>query len=94
MQEERSIRDLLEKMFDNYHMSDKLLETNLLANWEELMGRTIARYTRKIWIRSGVLHLSIDSPALKNDLIYHEAIIIEKVNQFAGRTLIQSVKIH
>lgn len=80
-------------MFDNYDMSDKLGETRLQAGWEELMGKTIAKNTKKLYIKNGVLYLEIVSASLKNELIYHELIIVEKVNQFSGSRLISSIKV-
>jgi len=93
MQEERSIKDLMNSMFDNYQMSDKLHETKLLAGWEELMGKTIAKNTKRLYIRNKVLHLILDSPALKNDMVFYEKTIVEKVNQFAKLELITSIKV-
>ncbi|MCB0733101.1 MAG: DUF721 domain-containing protein [Flavobacteriales bacterium] len=94
MQDERSLKDLMGSMFDNYKMSGKLNETRLTQNWEELVGRTIARNTKKLVIRDKVLCMYIDSPALKNDLTYYESTIVEKVNQFLGQQSITSIKVY
>lgn len=93
MHEEKSLKELMGKMFETYHLSDKLSEQNLLKNWEELMGRTIAKNTKKLYVNGKVLYLEVESAALKNDLVYFQNTIIEKVNQFAGSELITSVKI-
>jgi predicted nucleic acid-binding Zn ribbon protein len=93
MQEERSIKDLLGRMLDRYDLSDKMNETNLWNKWDELMGKTIAKNTKRLYVKNKTLYLVLDSPSLKNDLIFYEKTIIEKVNQFVKTELINAVKI-
>jgi len=39
-----------------------------------------------------MLYLTLDSPALKNELRYHKLVLIEKVNTFAGKEIINDIK--
>jgi hypothetical protein len=48
--------------------------------WEEIMGRTIARYTDKIEIINSTLFIHTSVAPLKNELIYQKEKIIERVN--------------
>lgn len=93
MKEESSIKDLMGKMFDSYKMSDKLHETNLKSHWEEVMGKIISKNTKRLYIKKKTLYLVLDSPSLKNELIFHEKTIIENVNQFVNSELINAVKV-
>lgn len=80
-------------MMDSYQLSDKLIQTRVRNEWETIMGKTIARNTGKISIYQRTLFLEILSAPLKNDLYYHEKIVVEKVNQFAGKSVIDKIKI-
>jgi len=80
-------------MMDSYQLSDKLIQTRVRNDWETIMGKTIARNTGKISIYQRTLFLEILSAPLKNDLYYHEKIVVEKVNQFAGKSVIDKIKI-
>jgi len=80
-------------MMDSYQLSDKLIQTRVRNEWETIMGKTIARNTGKISIYRRTLFLEILSAPLKNDLYYHEKIVVEKVNQFAGKSVIDKIKI-
>lgn len=93
MSEEKSLKDLIFKMMDSYHLSDKLIETQVRKGWGELMGTTIAKNTSRISIHKKTLYLELLSAPLKNDLYFHEKTIVEKVNQFIGQQVIHQIKI-
>jgi len=93
MNEEKPLSELILKMMDSYQLSDKLIQTRVRNEWETIMGKTIARNTGKISIYQRTLFLEILSAPLKNDLYYHEKIVVEKVNQFAGKSVIDKIKI-
>jgi len=93
MNEEKPLSELILKMMDSYQLSDKLIQTRVRNDWETIMGKTIARNTGKISIYQRTLFLEILSAPLKNDLYYHEKIVVEKVNQFAGKSVIDKIKI-
>jgi hypothetical protein len=59
--------------------------------WEEIMGRTIARYTDKIEIINSTLFIHTSVAPLKNELIYQKAKIIERVNEALGEKSINEV---
>jgi hypothetical protein len=61
--------------------------------WEEIMGRTIARYTDKIEIINSTLFIHTSVAPLKNELIYQKAKIIERVNEALGEKSINEVVI-
>lgn len=59
--------------------------------WEEIMGRTIARYTDKIEIINSTLFIHTSVAPLKNELLYQKAKIIERVNESLGENVIKDV---
>lgn len=61
--------------------------------WEEIMGRTIARYTDKIEIINSTLFIHTSVAPLKNELIYQKEKIIERVNEALGEKTIKDVVI-
>jgi hypothetical protein len=61
--------------------------------WEELMGKTIARYTDSIQIFNQTLFISTSVAPLKNELIFQKEIIIQRVNEALGEKVIRDVVI-
>jgi predicted nucleic acid-binding Zn ribbon protein len=61
--------------------------------WEELMGKTIAKYTDKIQIINHTLYISSSVAPLKNELLYQKEKIIERINEALGEKLVKDVVI-
>lgn len=88
---QKSIKDAISDAFSTMNIRQKIAETRLISTWENVMGKTIAKHTRKIFISKGVLFIYLDNPALKNELTYSRERIIELVNEAAGEELIKEV---
>jgi len=61
--------------------------------WENIMGKTIAKYTDKIQIINQTLFISTQVGPLKNELLYQKDKIIERVNEALGEKVIKEVVI-
>ena len=61
--------------------------------WEELMGKTISKYTDKIQVINSTLFISTSVAPLKNELIYQKEAIKERVNEALGEKLVKEVVI-
>jgi hypothetical protein len=61
--------------------------------WEELMGKTIARYTDSIQIINQTLFISTSVAPLKNELLFQKEKIIQRVNEALGEKVIREVVI-
>ncbi len=61
--------------------------------WENIMGKTIAKYTDKIEIINSTLFISSTVAPLKNELLYQKQKIIERVNEALGENIITEVVI-
>ena len=61
--------------------------------WEEIMGKTIAKYTDKIQIINHTLFISSSVAQLKHELLYQKEKIIERVNEALGEKVITDVVI-
>ena len=57
-------------MLKRYDLTKKFDEQTILASWERLMGKPVARHTTRLYIRDKVLFVQLDSPAIKQDLSY------------------------
>lgn len=61
--------------------------------WEELMGKTIAKYTDSIQIINKTLFINTTVAPLKNELQFQKATIIQRVNEALGENVITEVVI-
>jgi len=61
--------------------------------WEQIMGKTIAKYTDKIQIINHTLFITSTVAQLKHELLYQKEKIIERVNEVLGEKVINDVVI-
>lgn len=68
-------------------------EIRLVNAWEELVGKTVAKATKKIEIRKGVYYVWVKSPIVKNELRMLKSGLIQSLNNYAGKVLIKDIVI-
>lgn len=61
------------------------------SSWNELMGDMVARYTRSVNLRGGILYVSIINPALRQNLLMTKSAIIHKINTHVGALVVQNI---
>jgi len=61
--------------------------------WEQIMGKTVARYTDKIQIHGHTLYVNTAVAALRQELLFQKENIIKRVNEALGERVIQEVVI-
>lgn len=72
-------------------MKTGLQAVKLETAWEEIMGKTIARYTDKLQINQSTLYITTSVAPLKNELMYQKDNIIRRVNEALGENVIREV---
>ena len=61
--------------------------------WEELMGKSIAKYTERISIIGTTLFITTNESTLRNVLMFQKESIIERVNEKFNSKVIKEVVI-
>ena len=69
----------------------KLKEVDLVQSWEELLGKTIAHYTRNVTLKSKTLFVEISSSVVKNELFMMREEIRRKLNEKAGEEMVSKI---
>jgi predicted nucleic acid-binding Zn ribbon protein len=88
-----SLGDALKKFLDKSRMKPAIQSMQIEDHWEKIMGATIAKFTDKIEIRNGTLFIYTQIAPLKNELIFQKELIIERINENMGETLVREVVI-
>ena len=84
----RQIREILNEFLRENKLDSRLKERNLVESWEELMGRTISRATKNIYIKDRKLFVVISSSVIRNELYMLKQEIVKKLNQRVGEEII------
>lgn len=88
----QSIGTALDVFFEqNPELADKLAEVRLIDSWKTVLGPSISRFTDNLYIKKRTLYVRITSSVLKNELIMCREQLIAKLNNEAGRSVIDSI---
>jgi hypothetical protein len=90
---ELSLQDAMQQFLKHSRLKQGMQAVQIEALWEEMMGKTVARYTDKIQIIGQTLFISTTVAPLKNELLYQKDKIIERVNEALGEKTIREVVI-
>lgn len=81
----------LEQMFEAYKIKGKTNQTTIIALWEELMGKTIASRTTKMFFKGKVLYVELTSAPLKQELTLAKAKIMTLLTDKVGKDAIEDI---
>ncbi len=90
---EFSMQDAIQQFLKQSRLKAGMQALQIEDIWENIMGKTIAKYTDKIQIINNTLFISTQVGPLKNELLYQKDKIIERVNEALGEKVIKEVVI-
>lgn len=88
---EISLKDAIAQFLAQSRLRQGIQAMRIEDIWEEIMGKTIAKYTEKIQVINNTLFITTSVAPLKNELIYQKEKIIERVNEALGERIIKEV---
>lgn len=87
----KHVGQAIQELLKSYHIKGKFDEANLVSSWERMVGKPIARRTKKVFIRNKVLFVELDSPTMKHDLKFHKDQIVQVFQKEFGADLIKEL---
>ena len=90
---EYSLGDALKKFLDKSQLKGSIQALQIEEVWEQIMGKTVARYTDKIQIHGQTLYVNTTIAPLRQELMYQKDKIIQRVNEALGEKVIREVVI-
>lgn len=87
----QSIGDALQSFIKSAKWQNRINEIRLRDSWEEIMGKTIAKYTRDVYLKETTLYITTDIAPLKHELQNSKEQIIKNINEFFQMKVVQTV---
>lgn len=87
------LRDVIIEMSQSYHLKEKMNEVRLVQQWETLFGKTISKYTTKLFVNNKKLYLTVSSASLRQEIMYSRDKMVERINKEIGDGFIREVVI-
>jgi predicted nucleic acid-binding Zn ribbon protein len=91
MGNQKSMAEAIQEYLKSFRLDGKLAETRAISAWERLMGPSIAKHTKSIYIKDKVLYISFDSAVLRQELSFAKDKIKTMLNKEAGAEVISEV---
>lgn len=90
---EYSLGDALKKFLNQSNIKGSIQALQIEEVWEQIMGKTVARYTDKIQIHGHTLYVNTTIAPLRQELLYQKEKILQRVNEALGEKVIKEVVI-
>jgi len=87
----QSLSEVLKEYIEQNRIDRKLKEVDVVEGWEKLLGKTIAHYTRNIYIRNRILYVDISSSVVKNELFMMREEICRRINENADEEIVVKI---
>ncbi len=94
-QNAQNIKDILKDfMEERPEIQDKILENRAVNAWDEVLGPTVKQYTRSVFVRNKVLHVSLNSSVLRNELMMCREKLVRSLNNHCQGEAIREIRFH
>lgn len=77
----KAIGTILKKVVRDLHLGKKLLQYEVVNDWEKIVGKKIASVTTVEKVVDGKLIVRVNSSAWRNELSFLKREIIKKINK-------------
>ena len=85
------IGKLIQQFLRQESLESPLNEQRLLNAWPQILGPTIASYTRELYIKNQILYVHLTSAALRQELMMGRELLVRNLNKAVGATVITNI---
>ena len=86
-----SVGDALKLFLEKSHWKPKVTELRMRDEWETIVGKTIAKYTRSISLTNKTLIIYSDVAALKQELMVGKEQLKERLNEYFQERVVDDI---
>lgn len=89
--EAQTIGTLIKHFLRQESLESPLNERRLINAWPEVLGTTIASYTKEIYIKNQVLYVHLTSAVLRQELMMGRDLLVRNLNHHVGAQVITNI---
>ncbi|HDR88175.1 MAG TPA: DUF721 domain-containing protein [Bacteroidetes bacterium] len=87
----QSLGEIIREILKDSVTGRKLREVQLIGAWEEVVGKTVAKRTKNLYIRNRKLYVELTSSVVRNELMMIRSSLVGALNKKAGEDLIEEI---
>ena len=88
-----NITDAIVDFLRESGLEQPVLEVQMEEVWPQVMGETVAKLTRSVEVKDGMLIVHVNSAALKAQLFENRFELVRKLNEAVGAEVIRDCRI-
>ena len=89
--ESQSIKSALSEFLKKNRLEKKWNEYEVIQKWNALLGPMVANRTTDVVVRNMVLYVTLNSSALRQELLMSKSKIVESLNQEMEQEVIKNI---
>lgn len=86
-----SIGEAIEQLFASNNWRGRMLQGRIVAEWETIVGKTMAKYTSNIVLTGTTLNISTEIAPLKHEIQMSKETIIERINAHFNQQIVTQI---
>jgi predicted nucleic acid-binding Zn ribbon protein len=86
-----SIAEAINLLLEKSHWKPKVIQVRMTQEWEAIVGKTIAKYTRSISMSGKKLTIYTDVAPLKQELLLGKEQLIANINEYFGERAVEEI---
>jgi hypothetical protein len=91
---DKILKESIEMMVGRLNLGEGLQQAKLEKDWEQLFGKTVAKYTTQIKLHNKKLSFHIEPAPLKAELNFNRANLILKINEHYQQIVVFEIIIY
>ncbi len=88
----KNFRTAFNQFLKEEHLEHTFKQKHLIANWENIMGKTIASRTIKIFFKDRIMFVKLTSAPLKQEMQNSKTEFLKLVSQEMGKGEVEEVR--
>lgn len=85
------LKEVFQELLDAYRIKDRFNERRVVAEWAELMGKTVATRTSKVSVKNKVLYVQLSSGAIKKEMMMNKSKVMNLISEKYGDQVITDI---
>ena len=86
-----SIGEAINLLMERSHWKPKIFALRISQEWEQITGKTIARYTRSVNMQGKTLVIYTDVAPLKQEIQFGKEQLITRINEYFNERVVEDI---
>ncbi len=89
---DRAVGEVLRKILPKLGLEQQVRQSQIVEDWEKIVGATVARHARPVALRDGLLTIAVDNSMWLSELSrYQKPLLLRKVRQHLGAATVKDI---